>query len=118
MQAVAEELTYRQVCNLDDLWAGEMQTYTVDGTEILLVHTECGEVRAIQAVCPHQRVPLVDGMLEGSVLTCSAHLWQVDVITGKGVNPHHAEVAHYPSKVEGGNVFVAVGGVKPKFSRP
>lgn len=113
-----DDVVYHRVCSLDDLWAGEMQVYTVEGTEVLVVHAESGEVRAIQAMCPHQRVALVDGSLEGTVLTCSAHLWQMDVVTGKGVNPHHAHVAHYPSKLEGEDVFVAVAGVKPQYSVP
>ena len=118
-RSVAEdEPVYHRVCSLDDLWAGEMQACTVEGTQILVVHTDSGEVRAIQAMCPHQRVALADGTLEGNVLTCSAHLWEVDVVTGKGVNLHHADVAHYPSRVDGNDVFVAVAGVKPKYSVP
>jgi toluene monooxygenase system ferredoxin subunit len=42
----------------------------------------------------------------------------MDVVSGQGVNPAHAELAHYPVRVEDGHVHVAVDGIKPKFSRP
>jgi hypothetical protein len=40
------------------------------------------------------------------------------VLTGKGVNPEHAEIARYPIKVEHDQVYVAVAGIAPKYSRP
>jgi toluene monooxygenase system ferredoxin subunit len=116
--AQKKDTVFHRVCASDDIWAGEMLACEVEETQILLVRTESGELTAIQYFCPHQQVPLVDGSLEGTVLTCSAHLWEVDVLTGKGVNPEHAEIAHYPVKVEDEQVFVAVAGVTPKYSRP
>lgn len=108
-------MAFHKVCTLDDLWEGDMGVYEVDGKEVLLVHAE-GEVHAIQSVCPHQEVDLVDGSLEGRVLTCCMHLWQFDVKSGKGVNPTHAEVAKYPVKVEDDDIYVDVEGIEPKFS--
>ena len=95
-----------------------MQAFEVEGTQVLLVRTEAGELSAIQYFCPHQQVALIEGSLEGEVLTCSAHLWEVNVLTGKGVNPEHAEIARYPIKVEDEQVYVAVAGVELKYSRP
>ncbi len=94
-----------------------METFEVDGTDVLLVHAEGGKVCAIQTICPHQEVPLVEGTLDGTVLTCRMHLWEFDVTTGKGVNPDHAEIAQYPVRVEDDDVYVDVDGVEPKFSR-
>ena len=47
-----------------------MEVFEVDGTEILLIHAEGGEIIATQIHCPHQRIELVEGTLEGKVLTC------------------------------------------------
>ena len=33
---------------------------------------------------PHQEVDLVDGDLEGRVLTCMMHLWEFDVVAARG----------------------------------
>jgi len=95
-----------------------MQAFTVDGTDIVVIHAAGDEWRAIQSICPHQEVELVEGDLEGAVLTCRMHLWQFDVLTGKGVNPEHAELALYPLKVEGDDVYVDVTGIEPKFAKP
>lgn len=110
--------SFHKVCELDDLWVGEMFVYDVQGTKVLLVHTEEGKVSAIQPKCPHQSVPLVDGRLEGNILTCTMHLWELDVTTGKGVNPCHAAIARYPVKIIDGEVWVSTAGVEPQYCRP
>ena len=109
-------MAFTKGCTLDNLWKGEMEGFEVDGVEVLLVHTDSGEVHAVQAICPHQEVDLAEGELEGKVLTCCMHLWQFDVLTGKGVNPTHAELAKYPVKVEGEDVLVDVAGIEVKFA--
>ena len=111
-------MAFQKVCTTDDVWEGEMQAFTVDGTDIVVIHAPGDEWRAIQAICPHQEVELVEGDLEGAVLTCRMHLWQFDVLTGRGVNPEHAELALYPIKVEGDDVYVDVAGIEPKFAKP
>ena len=109
-------MAFERVCGLDDLWQGEMESFEVAGTDVLMVHLEDGSIHAIQAMCPHQEVELADGELDGAVLTCSMHLWQFDVASGTGVNPSHAEIAKYPVRVEGDDVFVDTAGVEPKFA--
>lgn len=103
-------MAFQRVCSLDDLWQGEMEEFEVDGEEILLLHTEGGDIRAIPASCPHQETPLVEGELDGNALTCSAHLWQFDVISGKGINPDDAELCLFPVKVENDDIYVDVKG--------
>lgn len=101
-------MAFQRVCGLDDLWEGDMEEFEVDGVEVLVIHVEGGEIRAIPASCPHQDTPLVEGELEGKLLTCGAHLWQFDVITGKGVNPDDVELVQYPVKVEDDAIYVDV----------
>lgn len=109
-------MAFARVCSLDDVWQGEMSGFEVGGKSILIVHTSDGDVIATQNVCPHQEVELAEGELNGCVLTCKMHLWQFDVKTGKGINPGHAELALYPVKVEGDDVFVDVDAIEPKFA--
>ena len=97
---------FQTACSLDDLWEGEMDVFEIGDKEVLLVHAPDGVIRAYNPVCPHQDHPLVEGDLEGCVLTCSAHLWQFDVTTGKGVNPEGVALCGYPVKVEGDVVMV------------
>lgn len=106
-------MAFQRVCSLDDLWENDMAVFEVEGRQVLVVHLLGGEVRAIQAACPHQAQPLVDGTLEGSVLTCQAHRWEFDVCRGKGINPEDTELRSFQAKVEGDDIYVDVAGAAP-----
>ena len=94
-------MSFTKVCSLDDLWEGEMEAFTVNQQEILLVCAEGGEVKAFQGICPHQDIPLVDGKFDGTKIICRAHLWQFDACTGKGINPDDCALADYPVRIDG-----------------
>lgn len=104
---MAEASNFQKACDLDDVWEGEMDLFEVGGREVLIVHAPGGEVRAYDPVCPHQDHPLIEGELKDCVLTCSAHLWQFDVVSGNGVNPEGVSLKSYPVKVDGESVMVA-----------
>lgn len=109
---------FHKVCEVDDLWAGETLLAEVAGIKVLLVHTDDRVIGAVQAVCPHQSVSLAEGVLCGRVLTCPMHLWEMDVVSGTGVNPRQAELARYPVEIRDGAIYVSVDGVQPKFAKP
>jgi len=50
------------------------------------------------------------------VLTCRAHLWQFDLESGQGVNPGDCQLAVYPTRVDGDDVYVDVAGIVPRHS--
>lgn len=107
---------FRKVCTLDDLWEGEMESFSVDGHEVLLVCGEGGGIKAFQGICPHQDIPLVEGQFDGKKVICRAHLWQFDACTGKGINPDDCALAEYPVRVDGDEVLVDIEGVEPLFA--
>lgn len=102
-------MSFQRVCSRDELWEGEMAEFEVEGQEVLLIHLPGGELRALPAGCPHQDQPLIDGTLEGSVLTCRAHLWQFDVASGKGINPADCKLVLFPVKAVGDDIYVDIG---------
>lgn len=102
-------MSFTRVCATEDLWEEEMESFLVGGREVLVVHVE-GGFRAYEGLCPHQSVRLVEGELEGCVLTCSAHHWQFDLRTGAGVNPARARLRSLPVRVEDGQVQVGEPG--------
>jgi nitrite reductase/ring-hydroxylating ferredoxin subunit len=81
---------YVELTEESALWDGEMEAYDIgDGT------------------CPHQSSSLVEGELEGSVLTCRAHEWQFDVKTGESVNPRGERLTRHDVQVgEDGTIRV------------
>lgn len=46
-----------------------------------------GDVFAIEDACPHSGRSLCGGALDGAIVTCPGHAWQVDVTTGCVVKP-------------------------------
>jgi toluene monooxygenase system ferredoxin subunit len=107
-------MAFEKICTLDDVWEGEMDCFdTADGQSVLILCQDGGAIKAVQAMCPHQEIELVEGTFEKGVLTCRAHLWQFDVSSCKGINPDDTEIAEYPVKIEGDDVYVDVVGVKP-----
>jgi toluene monooxygenase system ferredoxin subunit len=107
-------MPFERICSLDDVWEGDMDSFeTADGSEVLIVCLDGGEIKAFQGICPHQQQALVEGTFENGTLTCKAHLWQFDCKTGKGVNPDDCRIAEYPVKVIDEEVHVDVFGVEP-----
>jgi nitrite reductase/ring-hydroxylating ferredoxin subunit len=77
---------YVELTEVDSIWDGEMEAFDVGEEEVLVLKVD-GQVRAYDGICPHQSISLVEGDLEGGVLTCRAHEYQFDALTGDGVNP-------------------------------
>jgi toluene monooxygenase system ferredoxin subunit len=104
---------FTPVCRLDELKAGEMREFEHDGHQILIVWPDDGEPRAFQALCLHEGIPLCDGDLDGSVLTCAAHMWEFDVTTGENLMPGEGCLATYPLRIDGTDVLVDVDAMTP-----
>ncbi len=96
-----------EVCAVDDLWQGEMESFDAGSQEVLIVNVD-GKFHAYDGLCPHQSMPLVEGRFDGQVLTCRAHEWSFDACTGQGINPHNACLRRFPLRIVDGKVFVAI----------
>lgn len=104
-----------RVAGADEFWDGEMDAFDVGDTEVLVVKVE-GEFRAYNGICPHQSISLVEGKLEGAVLTCSAHEWQFNIDTGLGVNPANECLVRHGVEVRDGQIYVSVEPLGPARS--
>lgn len=100
------EAEFAAIAADDDLWDGEMESYDLDGQEVLLIRLD-GEYHAYDGTCPHQSTSLVQGTLNGNLLTCSSHEWEFDARTGQGVNPRTACLRRREVRVAGGRVLVS-----------
>lgn len=99
---------FESVLKTSDLGPGEMRAVTVGGTEIVIANVE-GRFCAFGGMCPHEEGPLVEGELDGDVVTCPWHFTEFNVLTGdvlEGVTDEPIPV--YDVRVEGNDVQVAV----------
>jgi toluene monooxygenase system ferredoxin subunit len=96
----------RMVCRVADVPENGLKECEADGGLKLVVANAGGEFFAFQAICPHQEVPLCEGMFDGSTLTCHMHLWQWDVRTGAPLGIAEAPLERYPLVREGDALFL------------
>jgi nitrite reductase/ring-hydroxylating ferredoxin subunit/(2Fe-2S) ferredoxin len=105
--APAPASAWKRACRRDEVAANAMKQVSVDGTDVLLIDT--GEaVFACQAMCPHEMVPLEQGVHDGVALTCLEHLWQFDIKTGAPLGDAECGLTTYPVKEEAGTLYVEV----------
>jgi toluene monooxygenase system ferredoxin subunit len=98
----------------EELWLGEMRACNVAGRRVLLLRLESG-VYAYEDRCAHLRVPLSEGALREGVITCSAHGFQYDAVTGLGINPSNTRLAAFPVRIQDGQIWVEL---EPGERRP
>ena len=78
----------------------------VEGIEIGLFGVGA-DVHAMENTCPHADAPLSEGDIEGPVVTCPLHAWQLDVRTGlRPSDPDGFPLACFAVRVRGDDVEV------------
>jgi len=95
------------VCRVADVPENELREFEAEGGLKLVVANAGGEFYGFQASCPHQDVPLCEGLFDGSTLTCHMHLWQWDVRSGAPLGIAEAPLQRYPLAREGDSVYLA-----------
>jgi 3-phenylpropionate/trans-cinnamate dioxygenase ferredoxin subunit len=75
-----------QVTEKNDIPAGTMKAFTVNGVEILVANCD-GTFYAVSAICTHLGGHLANGRLDGFVVKCPRHGACFDVRTGANVAP-------------------------------
>ena len=96
----------RMVCRVADVPENTLKECEAEGGLKLVVANAGGEFFGVQAICPHQEVPLCEGMFDGSTLTCHMHLWQWDVRSGAPLGIAEAPLERYPLVREGDALYL------------
>ncbi len=96
-----------KLATIDELPNGAMKEVEI-GDRIIGLFNVDGIISAIDGLCPHQGGPLVEGTLEGSIVTCPWHGWQFDVRTGRTLLGAKTTQTVYSVKLEGPDVMVEV----------
>ena len=117
-------MEWRNVLPEDALPVGAKRVVTVAGTEVLLLN-HAGEVHAVANRCPHLGAELINGeVTEEVTIVCPRHRSVFDLKTGgvrewvpwppvvgralAAISPEHV-LPVYPTKVESGSIWVAIG---------
>jgi len=94
------------VCRVADVPANGMKECVVECGQKVLIANSGENYFAYQAMCPHQEVPLCEGLYDGNVLTCHQHLWQWDIRTGAPMGLAEAPLEFYNVEVADGAIYV------------
>ena len=94
------------MCRVADVPENGLKECEAEGGLKLVVANAGGEFFGFQAVCPHQDVPLCEGLFDGATLTCHMHLWQWDVRSGAPLGLAEAPLQRYALAVEGGSLYL------------
>jgi 3-phenylpropionate/trans-cinnamate dioxygenase ferredoxin subunit len=73
------------VIRVEELKPGQVQVFEVED-EFVAIANVGGEFCAFADICTHDDGPLVEGKLEGQVVTCPRHGARFDVCTGKALS--------------------------------
>ena len=94
------------VCRVADVPENTLKECEAEGGLKLVVANAGGEFVGFQAMCPHQDVPLCEGLFDGQTLTCHMHLWQWDVRSGAPQGIAEAPLQRYPLVREGDALYL------------
>ena len=95
------------VAGVDEVPPGTMLMVQVDGTDIVLIHSADGTLRAAQGICTHEYFELDKGFLTDGTLTCALHLSRFDLETGEALDPPaELPLQMYPVIVQDGQVVL------------
>ena len=96
---------YIRVAGADEIPAGQGRTVEVEGKRIAVFNVD-GDLHAIDDTCVHRGGPLGQGALDGNVVSCPWHSWRFDVTSGACLTNPRVQVACYPVKIEGDDIWV------------
>ena len=97
---------WTDVAGVDEFPPGTRRRVEADGVEMVVFNID-GHYHAIEDLCSHEAETLSGGRLEGTEIVCPRHEAHFSVLTGEALSPPAYEpVAVFPTKVEGGRVWV------------
>jgi nitrite reductase/ring-hydroxylating ferredoxin subunit len=98
---------FTRVLKTSEVSPGEMKLVDVAGTDVVVANVD-GKFCAFGNICPHEEGPLVEGELDGDVVTCPWHFTEFNVLTGEVIEGLTDEpIPVYEVRVEGDDIQVA-----------
>src|SRR5438046_1091986 len=93
VESVGAMAKWVEVGTAAELQPGQRVCVTMEGRSLAVFNLD-GALVAIANVCPHAGMPLAEGELRGTVLTCPYHGYTYNLKTGKNVDYADDEPVH------------------------
>ena len=90
---------------------------TVAGKDYALFRVD-GQVRCIDAACPHEGASLAEGEVNAGVVTCPWHSWTFDLCKGCSLDPVGHSVQTYETLIEEGRIYIRPAKRRGRRDRP
>ena len=100
---------WKKICTLGDIPV--LGARVVDSEahgRIAVFRSASDEVFAVLDKCPHKAGPLSQGIVHGDTVTCPLHSWKIQLRDGQVVPPDVGCVKHFATRVDNGEVFLAL----------
>jgi nitrite reductase (NADH) small subunit len=99
---------WTRICRVSEApLPGKVMETEANGQQICLANLS-GELTALDNVCPHRQGPLGQGWVEGEAVICPWHSWAFNLRSGLSEYPVGHDVAAFPVKIYGEDVFVEI----------
>ena len=100
---------WKKICAVGDVPMLGSRVVDSDGHgRIAVFRTSTDEIFAMRDKCPHKAGPLSQGIVHGKTVTCPLHSWKIQLEDGQVVPPDVGCVKHFATKVDNGEVFLAL----------
>ena len=100
---------WKKICAVGDVPVLGSRVVDSDGHgRIAVFRTSTDEIFAMRDKCPHKAGPLSQGIVHGKTVTCPLHSWNIQLKDGQVVPPDVGCVKHFATRVDNGEVFLAL----------
>lgn len=96
-----------KICREDELSDGGVKTLRVMARTVAVFRIS-GNLYGLEADCKHMRASIASGSISGTTITCPAHGWKYNIVTGDCLNEPWAKLKTYPVEVQDGWIWVEI----------
>jgi 3-phenylpropionate/trans-cinnamate dioxygenase ferredoxin component len=97
-------------CGADDVEAEDVIGFQHDGGDYAVYRSPDDQYYATDGLCTHEEELLCDGLVMDHLIECPRHNGRFDYRTGEAKGaPAIVNLRTYPTKLEGGTVYVDLG---------
>lgn len=99
--------TWIEVCAADDIDAEDVRRFDHDGRTYAIYRSPDDRYFATDGLCTHEKIHLAGGFVADDLIECPKHNGRFNYKTGEAKGaPVCVNLKTYPTKVEGGRVFL------------